>query len=370
MTTTLYRSGSIYAPGTPRATALLVESGADGADVEAGATSKAIIWAGTDEAAARLGAADVVVDLQGGLLAPAFVDAWVDAAHSTSSVRAAAGLGVGAVHLLRSNGSVSERERGGWSSGPEVVTYSGVLSGDLDLDTLRHRYRDDTTAGRQTVVVLDDADDLALVLIAAAAAADESGIARFVGARHRLHSRSGVPGSVLAELARLGFIVCLAPISGPAGSRPAASGSAAPGAAGWLSLRELAGAGVPLAFGSAAAGPARSLWEVVRTASSAELGDSAISVRAAFAAATRGGRRAAAQDASGEIRPGATATFAIWDYEGALVVRTPDARVAAWSTDPRAATPGLPDLSDGAPVPHCRRTVVGGRIVFDDGSIG
>jgi predicted amidohydrolase YtcJ len=124
------------------------------------------------------------------------------------------------------------------------------------------------------------------------------------------------------------------------------------------SLRVLAAEGVAFAFGSQ--GAAVDPWGWVRRASE---GDDAISARSAFTAATRGGHRAAREDSAGLLRPGAPATFAVWEFAGELVVRTPDERVAAWSTDPRAATPGLPDLDHGSP--HCWRTVVDGAVVFD-----
>jgi hypothetical protein len=63
---TLYRNGRIYSPGDPKATALLVRD-------------SAIAWLGEERDAPG---ADVVVDLEGGLLAPAFVDAHV---HTTST---------------------------------------------------------------------------------------------------------------------------------------------------------------------------------------------------------------------------------------------------------------------------------------------
>jgi hypothetical protein len=52
---------------------------------------------------------------------------------------------------------------------------------------------------------------------------------------------------------------------------------------------------------------------------------------------------------------------------GELVVQAPDARVAAWSTDARSGTPGLPDVSPGASAPRCLRTVRAGEIIFDGG---
>ena len=89
---------------------------------------------------------------------------------------------------------------------------------------------------------------------------------------------------------------------------------------------------------------------------------SRLSARAAFSAHTRGGWRAARIDETGELAPGTPATFAVWDLAGELVVQTPDERVSAWSTDPRAGVAGLPDLS--GPDPVCRRTVVRGLTIW------
>jgi predicted amidohydrolase YtcJ len=77
-----------------------------------------------------------------------------------------------------------------------------------------------------------------------------------------------------------------------------------------------------------------------------------ISARAAFAAHTRGGWRAAHLDDEGILQPGAPATFAVWDATPAanglptLVASTPD-----------EATPTLPS---------CRRTVLRGVTIFDE----
>jgi hypothetical protein len=61
--------------------------------------------------------------------------------------------------------------------------------------------------------------------------------------------------------------------------------------------------------------------------------------------------------------PGAAAHYSLWQA-GELVVAAPDDRIAAWSTDPRSGTPGLPDLRPGAEPPRCLRTVVAGETVF------
>jgi predicted amidohydrolase YtcJ len=130
----------------------------------------------------------------------------------------------------------------------------------------------------------------------------------------------------------------------------------------------MAAAGVPLAFGSDAPVTALDPWEAVRAAVGHHNPDHRISARAAFAAHTRGGWRAARVDDAGELAPGAAATFAVW-AAGELGVQAPDERVAAWSTDPRAGVPGLPDLSAGVPTPDCLRTVVRGATIHDTGAL-
>lgn len=88
-------------------------------------------------------------------------------------------------------------------------------------------------------------------------------------------------------------------------------------------------------------------WATVR---SAVVGDSGIGARAAFNAATRFAHRAAGNPDGGVLAPGADADFVRWQVER-LVVQVADARVAAWSTDPRSGTPGLPELSPDVPLP-------------------
>ena len=130
-------------------------------------------------------------------------------------------------------------------------------------------------------------------------------------------------------------------------------------------------AGVVLAFGSDSPVTQLGPWEAVRAAAFHRTPASRITVRAAFAAHTRGGWRALRPgapgvpgDEQGVLAPGAAATYAVWQA-GDLVVQTPDSRVAAWSTDERAGVPGLPDLTPGEPAPACLRTAVRGRVAHD-----
>jgi predicted amidohydrolase YtcJ len=130
-------------------------------------------------------------------------------------------------------------------------------------------------------------------------------------------------------------------------------------------------AGVVLAFGSDSPVVPLGPWDAVRSAAFHQTPASRITVRAAFAAHTRGGWRAlrpgapgVPTDEQGVLAPGAAATYAVWQA-GDLVVQTPDSRVAAWSTDERAGVPGLPDLTPGEPLPTCLRTAVRGRVIHD-----
>lgn len=132
---------------------------------------------------------------------------------------------------------------------------------------------------------------------------------------------------------------------------------------------ELAAAGVPLAFGSDAPVTPLGPWAAIRAAAYPTDAGAALSPRAAFTAHTRAGWRAARRDSEGTLAPGARATFAIWQ-SGELAVDTPDDRVSRWSTDPRAAIPGLPDLAPGRELPRCLLTVHRGRTLFDAGLMG
>lgn len=122
---------------------------------------------------------------------------------------------------------------------------------------------------------------------------------------------------------------------------------------------------VPLAFSSDSPVTPLDPWAALRAAVQHRTPGSAISPRAAFAAATRGAWRAGGvrDGVAGTLVPGAPATFAVWDADE-LVVRAPSDAVQRWSTDPRAGVAPLPDLAPGARLPRCLRTVADGRTVF------
>ncbi|MFE7551645.1 amidohydrolase [Streptomyces gardneri] len=198
------------------------------------------------------------------------------------------------------------------------------------------------------------------------AAAEKLGLARIRAARHRVEHAEMLTPETIAAFAELGLTASVQPAfdalwggeEGMYADRLGVerAGSLNPYAA-------LLRAGVPLAFGSDSPVTPLDPWGTVRAAAFHRTPEHRISVRAAFTAHTRGGWRAVGRDDAGTLVPGAPADYAVW-RTGELLVQAPDDRVARWSTDPRSGTPGLPDLSPGAELPVCLRTVVYGQTVF------
>lgn len=226
-----------------------------------------------------------------------------------------------------------------------------------------------TRAGRQTGFhVIGDAA-LDTVLAGLVEAAQLTGVAAVRGLSHRLEHVEMVRPEHLPVMADLGVVASMQPgfdarWGGQGGMYEERLGSR------YELLNpfaQLVAAGVPLAFGSDAPVIPMGGWEAVQAAAFHHVPEHRISVRAAFAAHTRGGWRAAGLT-GGVLSVGAPATFAVWDVDD-LVVQAPDGRVAAWSTDPRSGTPGLPDLTPGAPLPTCVRTVRDGEVIFEAGRL-
>jgi predicted amidohydrolase YtcJ len=219
-------------------------------------------------------------------------------------------------------------------------------------------------------------DAAVAVLVAGLRAADATlragGLAAGAGAvRHRLEHVEDVDDAAVAELARLGVVASVQPAFDAAWGGPGGMYAERLGPQRGVRLNPLArltAAGVPLALGSDAPVTPFDPWGTVRAATYHRTVEQRISARAAFLAHTRGGRRAAGQEGQGVLRPGSAATFAVWSA-GDLVVQAPDDRIQAWSTDPRSGTPGLPDVSPGADLPTCLRTVRDGRTIFDAGAL-
>jgi predicted amidohydrolase YtcJ len=198
------------------------------------------------------------------------------------------------------------------------------------------------------------------------AAAEKLGLARIRAARHRVEHAEMLTPETIAAFAELGLTASVQPAFDALWGGEDGMYAQRLGADRARTLNPFAAllrAGVPLAFGSDSPVTPLDPWGTVRAAAFHRTPEHRVSVRAAFTAHTRGGWRAVGRDDAGVLVPGAPADYAVWRTD-ALVVQAPDDRVARWSTDPRSGTPGLPDLSPGADLPVCLRTVVGGRTVF------
>jgi predicted amidohydrolase YtcJ len=198
------------------------------------------------------------------------------------------------------------------------------------------------------------------------AAADKLGLARVRAARHRIEHAEMLTPETIAAFAEYGLTASVQPAFDAAWGGEDGMYAQRLGAERARTLNPYAAllrAGVPLAFGSDSPVTPIDPWGAVRAAAFHRTPEHRISARAAFTAHTRGGWRAIGRDDAGVLVPGAPADYAVWRTEE-LVVQAPDDRVARWSTDPRSGTPGLPDLTPGAELPLCLRTVVFGQTVF------
>ncbi len=128
----------------------------------------------------------------------------------------------------------------------------------------------------------------------------------------------------------------------------------------------LASQGVALAFGSDAPVTGLDPWATIRAAANHHTPASSISLRAAFAAATRAGWRACGfgDGLIGTLVPGAPASYAVWDVGEFDVASTQPDAVRRWSTDPRSRVPALPRLGPTDALPRCRQTVHRGAVIY------
>lgn len=184
---------------------------------------------------------------------------------------------------------------------------------------------------------------------------------------HRLEHLEMVTAAQAEQLGAWGVVASMQPDfdalwGGPAGMYAQRLGSDR--AAGLNPFALLASHGVPLAFGSDSPVTGMNPWSAVRAASHHQTPGSAISLRAAFAAATRGAWRAAGvrDGVTGTLVPGAPASYAIWEAED-LAVSAPADSVQRWSTDPRSRVPALPRLEPADALPRCRQTVHRGVVI-------
>jgi predicted amidohydrolase YtcJ len=237
----------------------------------------------------------------------------------------------------------------------------------LDTDAVAAHVTACTEAGVQAGFHAIGDAALSAVTGGVRAAADRLGIARVRARRHRVEHAEMLTPAHIAAFADLALTASVQPAFDAAWGGPDGMYVRRLGAERAATLNPYAAllrAGVPLALGSDSPVTPLDPWGTLRAAAFHRTAEHRVSVRAAFAAHTRGGWRALGQDGAGVLTPGAVADYAVW-RAGELLVQAPDSRVVRWSTDPRSATPGLPDVAPGAELPYCLRTVVGGRISHD-----
>ncbi|MCT1874130.1 metal-dependent hydrolase [Brevibacterium luteolum] len=320
---TILYNADVYSSADPFATAIMF-------------TGDTVAWVGSDEAACAFEGAHH--DLAGAFVTPGLVAAAVDlrpeAARPAPSGDQLLARGVTAAHLIGTSEQLEEFA----SSAPEaLVTTAYQLGGAgegfgalpasaLDADALPD--------GAQFVLI-DSAADLTAVL----GLLEDAGVrAHLQRNAWRLLINVAVPSEAIDALAQSGLGITVDPL-----------GHRQP-------LAQLLAAGAQVSFALTAENP----WQTLRAA----VYDSAdgVSARAAFNAVTRFGYRALGSFDGGVLAPGAAATACVWSVES-LLVQAADSRVAAWSTDPRSGTPGLPDLSSDAALPQLLRVWANGTAV-------
>ncbi|KAA8961647.1 amidohydrolase [Mycobacterium sp.] len=183
---------------------------------------------------------------------------------------------------------------------------------------------------------------------------EDLGVAAVARCGHRLEHLEMVTAQQAAQLGAWGVVASVQPgfdalWGGRDGMYARRLGVERAGRLNPLSL--LASHGVPLAFGSDAPVTPIDPWRSVHAAANTRTPDNAVSERAAFAAATRGGWRAGGirDGLTGTLAPGAPASYAVWD-------------VGHLDTDTRARLPALPKLTARA-WPRCRQTVHRGVVI-------
>lgn len=195
-------------------------------------------------------------------------------------------------------------------------------------------------------------------------AMSECGVDAVRRARHRIEHAELLTDEHIEVFAEAGVLLSMQPVFDELWAQPGGMYEQRIGQSRTAQLNpfaKLLRTGISLAFGSDSPVTPIDPWRAIRAASQHSHGEHSISVRAAFAAHTRGGWRAAGYDDRGVISVGVPADLAVWNVEN-LEVRVPDDRVRAWSTDERSGVSGLPSLDSS---PECVLTLRNGLPIFD-----
>ncbi|WP_030435649.1 amidohydrolase [Actinoplanes subtropicus] len=319
-----------------------------------------------------------------------------------SALSRAASLGIAAVHECGGPGTSSEADllsvlALAEQNLPRVYAYWGELggaerardlgatgaAGDLYADgalgsrtaSLRQAYHDGDHGHGQAFVTAEQAAEHLLecmavgvqggfhaigdaaieaVLDGFALAAKHVGVDDVRAAGHRIEHVELIDKPMIARMVEFGVTASVQPVfdalwGGP--DRMYAQRLGRERAAASNPIGALHATGVPLAFGSDSPVTALDPWSVVVAAAAPTNPAHRMNVRSAFAAASRGGWRAAGVDDAGVLAPGKQATFAVWE--------TPSGTTGGLPTL-------LPDVDGMTPErPVCRRTVLAGQTIYD-----
>lgn len=300
---------------------------------------------------------------------PEVLPYWGAAAESTEQIsRILADLGLEVLGLagdITIDGSIGSRSallRQPYADAPadtgraylsvEQVTNQLAAASELGVQTGFH-------------IIGDGAMDIAVESLHKAA--ERVGIEKVRAARHRFEHVEMLDDAAIDAMAAHAVTASVQPLfdaawAGPGGLYETRLG--ADRAAPMNPYARLLSAGVPVCLGSDSPVTAPNPWQAVRACLQHHNPSQRISARAAFTAHTRAGWRAARSDNPllGQLVPGAPASFAVWEADE-LMVQTPDDRVQAWSTDPRARTPLLPALDTGSD-PRCLLTCRDGSPLY------
>ncbi|TDB71961.1 amidohydrolase [Micromonospora sp. KC723] len=203
---------------------------------------------------------------------------------------------------------------------------------------------------------------ISTVLDGFAAAAARLGTDRVRAARHRVEHAEIMNKPLIAGFVEYGIVASMQPafdrLWGGAGrmyeSRLGLARSLESNPMGAMHA-----VGVALAFGSDSPVTPLDPWGSVRAAAAHHNPVQRMSERAAFAAHTRGGWRAVHLDHEGVLALGAPATFAVWSTPAGVQRGLPVLQ---------AEDPELRGAQDPTPLPVCRRTVLRGEVIYEEGS--
>ncbi|MFE9206517.1 amidohydrolase [Micromonospora sp. NPDC007230] len=203
---------------------------------------------------------------------------------------------------------------------------------------------------------------ISTVLDGFAQAAEKLGVDRLRLARHRVEHAEIMNKRLIAGFVEYGIVASMQPafdrLWGGAGrmyeSRLGLSRSLESNPMGAMHA-----VGVTLAFGSDSPVTPLDPWGSVRAAAAHHNPVQRMSVRAAFAAHTRGGWRAVHLDNEGVLALGAPATFAVWSTPAGVDRGLPVLQ---------AEDPELRGADDPTPLPVCRATVLRGDLIYEEGS--